>query len=191
MSAEIGGDEGRLYDGQGQRKYLDAREARRLLTAAASGELDTDLFCQLLYYTGCRITEALAVTPRRLDLSSGCVVFRTLKRRKRTFRHVPVPVRLLRALAQRAEEREPDAPLFPWSRQTGWRRIKGLMDRAGIAGPQATAKGLRHQFGIHAIGRQIPESAVGRWLGHANAKSTRIYTCAVGAEERALARRMW
>ena len=32
---------------------------------------------------------------------------------------------------------------------------------------------------------------VGRWLGHASAKSTRVYTFVVGAEERALAERMW
>jgi integrase len=86
---------------------------------------------------------------------------------------------------------DPEQRLFPWTRQTGWRRIKVLMEAAAIAGPQATPRGLRHRLGVHAIGMQISESAVGRWLGHASPKSTRIYTFALGAEERALARRMW
>jgi integrase len=191
VSARYESDEAQLFDAEGQRKYLHAGEAKRLLAAAARADRRTQLFCQLLYYTGCRISEGLALTPKRLDVEAKHVVFRTLKRRKLTYRAVPVPARLMRDLAALARDCEPEERIFPWSRQTGWRRIKVLMDAAAITGPQATPKGLRHQFGVHAIGQKIPESAVGRWLGHANPTSTRIYTRAFGAEERALAKRMW
>lgn len=191
MRMESGLDEGRLFDAEGQRKYLHALEARRLLAAAARADLSSNLFCRLLYYTGCRLSEGLAVTSRLLDDEAKCIVFRTLKRRKRVFRAVPVPATFLRELVAFAREMGPDERLFPWCRQTGYRRIRALMQAAAIEGPQASPKGLRHQFGIHAIGRQIPESAVGRWLGHASTKSTRIYTLALGTEERALAKRMW
>ncbi|WCT75381.1 tyrosine-type recombinase/integrase [Sphingomonas naphthae] len=183
--------DGSLFDAQGQRKYLVPAEAKRFLSAAAQADAPTKLFAQLLYLTGCRLSEGLALTPRLIDAEGRRVVFRTLKRRKLTHRAVPAPAAFMRDLLAHADSHGLDDRLFPWCRQTGWRRIRTLMDKAGIEGPQASPKGLRHQFGVHAIGQKIPESAVGRWLGHASGKSTRVYTFVVGAEERALAERMW
>lgn len=184
-------DEAQLFNAEGQRKYLIAAEAKRYLAATARADRQTRLFGQLLYYSGCRLSEGLALTPKLIDVEGQCVVFRTLKRRKLIYRAVPMPARFLRELIAYAASLNLEERLFPWSRQTGWRRIRWLMDSASIEGPQGTPKGLRHQFGCHAIGQKIPESAVGRWLGHANAKSTRVYTFVVGSEERALAKRMW
>ena len=49
-------------------------------------------FALLLYYTGCRISEGLAVTYENIDYSMGGVVFNTLKRRKdNIYRFVPLP----------------------------------------------------------------------------------------------------
>ena len=62
---------------------------------------------------------------------------------------------------------------------------------AEITGPQATPRGLRHRFGVHAIGSKVPEGTLQRWIGHARLRNTHIYTFAVGADEIALARRMW
>ena len=193
MNAIDGGGEGQLFDLNGQRKYLTRREARALLAAARKTDRRTRLFCRLLYYTGCRISEALQITPRRLDTETGRVIFRSLKRRHTVYRGVPVPRRFIGELLAyaRALELEPDAPLFPWCRQTGWRRIRALMEAAGIDGPQATPKGLRHQYGVLAIDRKVPESTLQRWMGHARRRNTHIYTFAIGAEERALADRMW
>jgi integrase/recombinase XerD len=191
MSATYEVDETRLFNAEGQRKYLIPVEAKRYLAAAAHADRPTRLFAQLLYLTGCRLSEGLAITPKLIDVEGQRVVFRTLKRRKLLYRAVPVPTWFLRELVAYASELEPEERLFPWCRQTGWRRIRALMDAASIEGPQASPKGLRHQFGCQAIGQKIPESAVGRWLGHASPKSTRVYTFAVGAEERALAERMW
>jgi integrase/recombinase XerD len=47
---------------------------------------------------------------------------------------------------------------------TGWRAVHAVMENAGLDGPHASPKGLRHGFGV------------------ANA---------VGAEEKDIARRMW
>lgn len=184
-------DETRLFDARGRRKYVDTREARRFLAVAADEEPTVRLFCELLHYSGCRISEALAVAPEHVDSSGGLVVFRSLKRRRVVYRAVPVPTGLVRDLAALADERSPGAPLFPWSRAHGWRIISRLMSKAGIHGPQATSRGLRHHFGVNAIGSRVPESLLQRWLGHARPQSTRIYTFVVGAEERALAKRMW
>lgn len=180
-----------LFDLYGQRKYLDTSEARRFLAAARAADLPHRLFCEILFYTGCRISEALELIPRRLDTDGRRIVFRTLKRRKLVYRAVPVPTRLIRDLATFARGHEPNDRLFPWCRVTGWRIVKGVMEQARIEGPQATARGLRHQFGIHAIAVNIPENLLQRWMGHARARTTHIYTLALGAEEQALAARMW
>lgn len=180
-----------LFDMYGQRKYLDTREARRFLAAARTADMPQRLFCEVLFYTGCRISEALELIPRRLDTSGRRIIFRTLKRRKLVYRAVPVPTRLMRDLEKHARSLPEGEPLFPWCRVTGWRIVKSIMEQAQIEGPQATPRGLRHQFGIHAIEAQIPESLLQRWMGHAQARTTRIYTVFGEGEERRLAERMW
>jgi integrase/recombinase XerD len=88
-----------LYDTQGQRLYLTAEERAAFLTAAAQAPRQVRTFCHVLHYTGCRISEALALTPRRVDLASQVLVFETLKKRRRgVFRAVPVPDSLLERL---------------------------------------------------------------------------------------------
>ncbi len=52
-----------------------------------------------MHATGCRISEALALTARQVDLSGRVVVFESLKKRRRgVFRAVPVPPELLDTL---------------------------------------------------------------------------------------------
>ena len=53
-------------------------------------------FCGVLHATGCRVSEALALTAERVDLAGRVVVFESLKKRRRgVFRAVPVPPALL------------------------------------------------------------------------------------------------
>ena len=192
MSAFDKASEVALFDSKGSRKYLTSGEADALLAVARKADLQTRLFCKLLYHTGARISEALAITPRHLDSDAGRIILRTLKRRKASYRGVPVPARFMRDLVEFAADLAPDTRLFGWSRQTGWRRIRALMEKAGIEGAQAKPRGLRHRYGCHAIECGLPESLLGRLLGHAdNSRSTRIYTFVHGPEERALIRRMW
>ncbi len=180
-----------LFDNHGARKYVCGGEWRRFLDAAAHMAAPSRTFCDLLAYTGCRISEALALTPQRLDPETGCVIFLTLKRRARVFRAVPIPPELMVALRKLARGAAPDARLWSWSRQTGWRRVKTAMAAAGITGAQATAKGLRHGFGIANAEENIPAGITRRWMGHARLETTAIYQHAVGQEERAFAKRIW
>jgi integrase/recombinase XerD len=180
-----------LFDTTGERKYLCAKEVPRFLNAARQEDGETDAFCRLLVYTGCRVSEALALTPRRLDPETGRVVFRTLKRRHSIFRAVPVPLDLMLALRRIAAARAKDAPLWRWSRQTAWRRVKRVMESAGIAGAHAMPKGLRHGFGVANAEGNVPMATTQKWLGHAKLETTAIYQQAVGREEAALARRVW
>jgi integrase len=179
-----------LFDGNGRRKYLCAGEVPRFLKMARAADAETYLFCSLLAYTGCRISEALALMPVHLDPETSRVVFRTLKRRRVVHRAVPVPSELMTALCRSAKS-QPDAPIWRWSRQTAWRRVKAVMDAADITGPQAMPKGLRHGFGVANAEENVPMATTQKWLGHAKLETTAIYQQAVGREEAAFARRLW
>lgn len=180
-----------LWDAGGHRKYICGGEGRRFLSAAERLEADGRTFCNLLAFTGCRISEGLALTPDRLDAETGHVIFRTLKRRKLTFRAVPVPPNLMRDLLRLSQGRRADALLWTWCRQTAWRRVCWAMTEAGITGSQATPKGLRHGFGILNAQENVPPSLTQRWMGHARLETTAIYQHAVGREERSFAMRIW
>lgn len=180
-----------LFDASGARKYVSASEFPRFLAAAWKSERRTRLFCLLLAYSGCRISEALAVTRDHIDAETRCVVFRTLKRRKRVFRAVPVPGFLICELSALGGCSAPSDRLWPWSRATGWRRVKAVMALAGIVGSHAMPKGLRHGFGIANAEHKVPPGITQKWMGHARLETTCGYQHAVGSEERAFARRMW
>lgn len=190
----------RLYDLRGQRKYLTPAERAAFLRAARRAPQRVRTLCETLAYTGCRISEALALTAGRVDLSDGVLVIESLKkRRKGVYRPVPVPPRFLRVLTQvhdlASAKIQPDAGvsvrLWPWSRVTAWRYVCAVMESAGIIGLHATPKGLRHGFGIKAVAAQVPLNMTQRWLGHAQLSRTSIYLDAVGAEEKQIAERMW
>jgi predicted RNase H-like HicB family nuclease len=69
--------------------------------------------------------------------------------------------------------------------------VKKVMAAAGIAGPQASPKGLRHAFGVGSLQAGVPINLVKRWLGHSRLSTTEIYTEAIGQEEQAIAARAW
>ena len=61
------------------------------------------------------------------------------------------------------------------------------MHRAGIVGPQATAKALRYSWGVAAVQAGVPLTTIATVLGHANVSTaalytTALYTTASGAE---------
>lgn len=193
MRSKIGAEDlaGQLFDAGGRRKYVTAREWRRFLEAANDMEISVRAFCYTLAFTGCRISEALALTSAQVDFETGCIVLRTLKRRRAMFRAIPVPPMILRLLAELAVGKAPDERLWRCCRQTAWRWVCTVMARAAIEGPHACPKGLRHGFGIAAAEESIPPALTQRWMGHARLETTALYQHAVGREERAFARRLW
>jgi len=191
-----------LYDTSGNRLYLSAKERATFMEAAKDAPRPVRSFSAVLHGTGCRISEALALTPRRIDLADGAIIFETLKkRRKGVYRAVPTDPEVLELLDMVHGIREAqargkgdalDAPLWSWERTTAWRKIKALMDAAGIKdGAHKTPKGLRHGYGIHAISSGIPLNLLSKWMGHASLEVTAIYADATGEEAQSIAARMW
>src|SRR5260221_13964772 len=117
-----------LYDGQGRRKYLTADERKRFRGQAEKLPASERNFCLIHYYSGLRISEALETTVARIDLGEGVVIIRSLKRRKaNVFRAVPLPMSYLKALRRMSANAPPETQLWPFSRKTGYRIIKGVM----------------------------------------------------------------
>ncbi|MFX4493748.1 tyrosine-type recombinase/integrase, partial [Acinetobacter baumannii] len=88
-------------------------------------------------------------------------------------RSVPIPDELaaqLRALPAGDDDR-----LWVMHRATAWRIVKATMDMAGIAGPMACCKGLRHGFGMHTASCNVPPNLIQRWMGHSSSSTTAIY----------------
>ena len=188
---------GSLYSASGERKYLTPDERARFLAAAEQcPRAEVRTLCLTLAWTGCRISEALALTRRCVEIESGFIAVTTLKRRSRTpiIREIPVPPFLMQELrsVHSLGGTYPDRRLWTWSRSRAWALVKQVMRSAGVIdGIHATPKGLRHGFGLHAIRSGVPINLVQRWLGHASMNTTSIYLQAVGPEEIQLAARMW
>lgn len=189
-----------LYDALGKRKYLTVSERRAFLhVAKETMPPRVATFCATLVHTGVRISEALELAPARVDLDSGIVIARSLKKRRGgVYRAIPVPTEYINELelvhsirdAQTHEGRS-QRPIWTWCRTTGWQLVKKAMHLAEIQGPQATPKGLRHGFAIAALQSGVPLNVVSKWLGHSRLQTTAIYADAVGDEEQAFAERMW
>ncbi len=60
-----------LFDAEGRRLYCIEEERRAFLAAAAKAPREVRTFCGTLHATGCRISEALALTARQVDLTAG------------------------------------------------------------------------------------------------------------------------
>ena len=193
-----------LFTPVGERKYLTLAESARFLDALPVLDNAADrTFCEMIYWTGCRPSEALALTALSVDLEEQWVMIRSLKKRGRLkgrhFRPVPVPEEFMTRLdavhgirrAHTQPDRGENVRLWPMGRTTAWERVQTVMRAAGIHGERASAKGLRHAYGVHSALIKAPESRIQKWLGHASRATTDVYLDMDGPEDRAIAARMW
>ncbi|MBF0561285.1 MAG: site-specific integrase [Alphaproteobacteria bacterium] len=188
-----------LYDRDGNRKYLTVAERTAWLAATESMPDEVNTLCRVLAYTGARLSEVLALTPRRIDTHARLIMIECLKKRRQgVFRAVPIPQELIAVLervhgvaAARKDPNRAQERLWKWCRTTAWSRVKACMEVAGISGSQASPKGLRHAFAVAALQSGVPINFVRKWLGHSRLSTTEIYADAVGDEEQAIADRLW
>ena len=164
------------------------------MDAARHAEPEVETFCLTLAYTGARISEVLALTPARIDMSAQAIVIECLKKRERgIYRAVPVPSELLRRLEDiHGVSSATNERIWPWGRTKAWLRVKAVMRNADVSSAWAMPKALRHAFGVAGVAdASVPLNMMQKWLGHARIETTAIYANAIGAEERLIAARMW
>ncbi len=193
-----------LFTQQGERKYLSETERQRFYAALPVIEDPKERsFCEMIYWTGCRPSEALALTGLNIDLEEQVVIIRSLKKRGKLrgkhFRPVPVPQAFMERLEEvhelHVQQSRCDGsnapPLWHFGRTKGWRLVRTVMQEAGITGAKGCGRGLRHAYGVHAAICTVPESRIKKWLGHESLATTEIYLDVAGPEDRLIASRMW
>lgn len=149
------------------------------------------LILDLMWTTGARISEVLALTPASFkdDGYDFGVILKTLKQRpgrpskaslqRSPKRYVPIVDLLLQDRIQSylyAGRFRQDERIFPMARQTVNRHIDDVVERVGGAPFSISAHTFRHSFAIHLLLHGRPLKYVSQLLGHRSVDSTEIYT---------------
>lgn len=172
------------------RKSFTRDQERRLRKALPKFPQDTRLLCELLYVTGCRLSEALALRLNCLDTDEGLVVFHTLKQRRQpSLRAVPVPPDLIERLM--ALPVAADGRFWSYSRWTARRRVKEVLAAAGISGQLANSKTFRHSYNDRGKLHNTPDHVRRALLGHRTQSANDHYGALIGAELTDHASKLW
>jgi integrase/recombinase XerD len=169
-------------------RALSREEARRLVEApdgARPEDVRDRALLELLYATGMRASECLALRPEDVNLSTGCVVCMGKGSRQRLVPAGGPALEWTRAYlttARRRFGRRRDAgTLFlgprggPLSRQALWLIVRKWARRAGIK-RSVSPHTLRHSFASHLLEGGADLRSVQAMLGHADISTTQIYT---------------
>lgn len=153
-------------------KMLSVEEVQSLLTASESSPRD-EVFLKILYASGLRISEAIALTAKDLDLKRG--LLKVLGKGSKE-RFVPIAKPILEKIETYLKETTlPDGRLFPFTRQQGWNILRRIALSAGL-GRAVSPHQLRHSFASHLLHSGMNLRMVQALLGHANLTTTQIYT---------------
>lgn len=190
-----------LYTAAGERKYLNAQEREAFHRSALSMPPHIRTYGLFIYYTGVRTSEALEVTPERLNFEDNTVLIRTLKQNPNKpdkFRVLDLPETFLfsleseyKAKTRKQTQRGHKDLLWPFTDRTGQNYVKKIMTAAGIEGVKATARGLRHSVGVMMAMHKIPMNVISGVLGHEYPKNTLVYMQIMGQERRELIAAIW
>ncbi|RKI70673.1 site-specific tyrosine recombinase XerD [bacterium 1xD42-67] len=139
---------------------------------------------ELLYATGIRVSELIALDVDDLNLPGG-VLRCVSKGRERVIPLYPVAIRALGEYIQSVRPQLVDSmeetALFVnmngerMSRQGFWKLIKYYQEKAGIQ-KDITPHTLRHSFAAHLLENGADLRSIQEMLGHADISSTQIYS---------------
>jgi len=179
-------------------KFLDLEEVDKLLavpdTATPRGLRDKAMI-ELLYATGMRVSELVAVRPNDLHLEEGyltCVGKGDKERIVPLGQEAGAWVRRYQQDARSALARPGSPWLFvnardggPLSRVGFWKVLKEYGIKAGIRA-DLSPHVLRHSFATHLLERGADLRSIQMMLGHADLSTTQIYTHVLEARLRAV-----
>lgn len=150
--------------------YLTSDEVRLLVEEARErrkGERDA-LLILVLFQTGLRISEALSLTPSKIEIFEGRPALRFVGKGRKP-RVVALPERLADKFRSYAYQKgiKPDQKFFPINRQRAWQIIKEVAGRAGIA-KRVYPHLLRHSDAIERLRQTGNPKALQHHLGHSS-----------------------
>ena len=172
---------------------LSAEQVQQLLAAAQTP--DRRLLILLLLSTGLRRSEAAAITLDQVDLEHRQLRVRGKGNKERV---VPLTPEVVEAIKEYLAWRGPTQSnhLFisqMWGQPISGARIhrivRGLLERAGLAGQGITVHKLRHTFATHLVRNGVDVKTVQELLGHSDLGTTAKYLHSDGqAKQAAVAR---
>ena len=144
---------------------------------AGSDDLNLRLLFDLLWITGGRISEILALRARDLQRRRSRYYLRVVrsKRRRPLHESLPLPIELGLRLEEfiRLRGLEDDQPLFSMSRSTAWRKIRKLGEE--VLGRRVTPHMFRHGR-VYDLARQGTHPfVIAKLVGHADLQTTLGY----------------
>jgi integrase/recombinase XerD len=169
-------------------KFLTVGEVDALMSApdvaTARGLRDRALL-ELLYATGLRVSELLALTPAQVDIAGGVLTTMGKGRKERMVPFGDEAAAWLRRYLAEARAallgRHVSPRLFvnarggALSRMGFWKILHAYGVQAGI-GRAISPHVLRHSFATHLLERGADLRAIQMMLGHADLSTTQIYT---------------
>ncbi|MFO7692558.1 MAG: site-specific tyrosine recombinase XerD [Vicinamibacterales bacterium] len=179
-------------------RYLTPDEVDRLIEqpdASVPLGLRDKTMLEVLYATGLRVSEVVALSAADINLSGG---YLTATGKGGKQRLVPLGDRAADAIRRyqqqsRPELARPGSPprLFlngrggPLSRVGFWKILKGHALKAGLRA-EVSPHVLRHSFATHLLERGADLRAIQMMLGHADLSTTQIYTHVLETRMRAI-----
>jgi len=152
-----------------KRAYLEPDEVLRLIKH--SGQQDTPLFIRFLWCTGCRCSEALAVTPGDIDYIHKRVQLPALKRKDQTTKFAVLwDDDLLRDLKGYCQNLAKHKSVFRFSRQIAYYRLRIAGQKAGLG--KVHPHLLRHSMAINWALSGGSLQLLQRQLGHKSFSTT-------------------
>ena len=187
------------HRGRGLPKVLSVDEVDRLLAVVTEAAAKSDVprleriralrarcLLELLYATGLRVSELVALPRAAAKTRDRCLVVRGKGGRERL---VPLTEAARAAAREYVEALEEGAAgrasrwLFPADSETGHltrqafaRDLKGLAGAAGLRADKVSPHVLRHAFASHLLQNGADLRVVQELLGHADISTTQIYT---------------
>ena len=165
-------------------EILTSREVELLLEQPDGGDMKSlrdRAMLELLYATGCRVTELVSLNVEDVNLPAALAVFRGERERA-----VPIYDAARRAVEDYLQRVRPaltageEEALFlnmngeRMSRQGFWKLLKTYQKKAGIK-KEITPHTLRHSFAAHLLENGADLRSIQEMLGHADIASTQIY----------------
>lgn len=165
-------------------KFLTEDEINRLLAApdiATEEGIRDRAVLEIMYATGLRVSELVALKTTDVDLLAGLVVCHGKGNKER---RVPLGKSAIHWLQQYSavkagygKQSSPNVFLHrgrPFTRQLAWSMIKRHADKAGIK--DVSPHVLRHSFATHLLQHGADSRSVQALLGHSDISTTQIYT---------------
>ena len=145
---------------------------------------------ELLYATGIRVSELIALDEKDVSLSAGFI--RCVSKGRE--RNIPLYPAAIKAMSDYIKDVRPQLIADPeetalfvnmsgerMSRQGFWKIVKHYQEMAQIS-KDITPHTLRHSFAVHLLENGADLRSIQEMLGHADISSTQIYTHVVNKQ---------